>query len=195
MVTLEKIRVPAEAPFFAERKAAEASVRIIRAAGGRVPLIRLMAMLYIVDRRLITDYGAGLTDDEYMSVQGLLAVPLELYHHASKLGVFDTEWHRRIECLPNLTVKALGEADPTALSTPKDEVIDAVAREYSGLEDETFVDRMRSEAPEIAEHAGERFSPREIFLALGDAPEEAEDAYQDWVSLKRVRYGRNVAPA
>ena len=188
MLTLATIQVPTETPPFNERKATEAGVRLLQAAGGRLSIAKLLTMLFIVDRRVIQEAGSALTDDEYIGIEGEIAVPFGLAQDAAKLTLFDSTWHRHIEGRLDQTVRVLHQIEPLVLSYLEVDIVEAVGREYSTLDDVAFIDKVVAEAPEVAHLGGVRFGLRSILISLGVDPRDAEEAHQDWASFRRIRY-------
>lgn len=61
-------RFMATTPFFDERKAAEAAAFLLFEAGGRLPLIKLVKLLYLAERLSLQRYGEPLTGDRLVSM-------------------------------------------------------------------------------------------------------------------------------
>lgn len=55
-------------PLFDERKAAEAAAFLLFKAGGSLPLIKLVKLLYLAERRSLELYGEPLTGDRLVSM-------------------------------------------------------------------------------------------------------------------------------
>jgi hypothetical protein len=193
MLTLDKIQVPTEAPMFNERKATEAALMLVAGRGVTDNLLRVLAELYVADRRLIAGFGRGLTDDTFLALHGILAVPLGVLNHAAKTNLFLSTWHTHIESFPvageGYKVKILASLEPTVLSDMERQIIEAVAADYSALTDEAFFERLAAEAPEIRTIGDGRFTLKDVLISLGDDADEASEVSDHWESERRTRYG------
>jgi uncharacterized phage-associated protein len=58
----------AVAPLFDERRAAEAAAFLLFRAGGRLPLIKLVKLMYLAERLSLQRYGEPLTGDRLVSM-------------------------------------------------------------------------------------------------------------------------------
>jgi hypothetical protein len=186
MLTLDKIQVPTETPMFHERKATEAGIAFLRAHGGRDNLFRVMAQMYIADRRLIAQFGRGMTDDTFVAIEGILAAPNGLLNHAAKTSPFTSIWHRHIS--EGIEMRVLADFEPSVLSAKERQVVEAVARDFAALDDILFLKTLADEAPEIESIGRGRFTLKDVLMALGDDPEQATEVSDDWESERRTRY-------
>lgn len=57
-----------KSPFFDERRAAEAAAYLLFKAGGRLPLVKLMKLMYLAERLSLKRYGEPLTGDRLVSM-------------------------------------------------------------------------------------------------------------------------------
>lgn len=53
---------------YREDRAAQAAARLLRAAGGRLPYMKLLKLLYLADRRGLLEMGRPITFDRYVSM-------------------------------------------------------------------------------------------------------------------------------
>ena len=58
----------ATTPLFDERKAAEAAAFLLFMAGGKLPLIKLVKLLYLAERLSLQRYGEPLTGDRLVAM-------------------------------------------------------------------------------------------------------------------------------
>jgi len=188
MLTLDKIEVPTEKPLFNEPKATEAAVLFIGTVGERANLVRILAMMYLVDRRLIAEFGYGLTDDSYLALEGLVAVPSDLLQHAFR--PFSSLWHRHIETSRHQRFRMTHEFERDALSYKEREVVNAVSGAYATLSNKRFIEAFGREAPEVQEIGSGPFTLERVLIAVGEDPAVAAETYVEWESLRHIRAGR-----
>ena len=188
MLTLDKIEVPTETPLFNERKATEAAVAFIGTIGDRANLVRVLAMMYLADRRLIAEFGRGLTDDSYLALAGVVAVPSDLLHHA--FAPFSSTWHRHIENSRSQWFRVTHEFEPSALSAKERDVVKIVSEAYGVLSEKRFIEAFRREAPEVQEIGTGPFTLEGVLIAVGEDPEVAAESYSVWDSLRHIRAGK-----
>lgn len=58
----------ADYTLFDERKAAQAAAFLLHKAGGRLPLLKLMKLLYLSERESLQKYGDTITGDTFVSM-------------------------------------------------------------------------------------------------------------------------------
>lgn len=53
---------------YREDKATQTAARLLSHAGGRLPVLKLMKLLYLAERRAIVEYGRPMVFDSYCSM-------------------------------------------------------------------------------------------------------------------------------
>lgn len=175
---------------FDSAKAADAGAMLVAAHGEHVGIGRLLALLYVVDRRLIGLYGRGATQDDYLAVPDLGAVPIGLARHAFGDGPPDSPWRRRIREEGSVAVlRDYGERP--ALSEAEREVVEAVAADYATLPWRNVRARLAAEAPEaeVRQGATRPLTLADVLVAHGHDEAAAIADYEEFDSWRNVRYG------
>jgi|GEM_PF-4691583 len=192
MATLIK-RVPEYAlktpnPRFNVRKATESAARIATAFGRKVGLARLLELMFVVDRRLIVGDGRGLTDDDYASAPNEGVIPIQLGILSTAQNQLSSPWHKQLE-LRGDYVYLIDAVEASALSELEVETIDAVLRDYMGLEWDDLVQKVFEEAPEARSDKHKVFTLQDILVELGESEEDALASFREFDSWRTVKYG------
>lgn len=184
---------------FDERKAAQAAAYLLHRAGGRLPLLKLMKLLYLSERRSLKEYGDTITGDAFVSMpQGpVLSMTYDHLNGAlpSQAGGWTTWVSDRAGndvALADPSMIRSAEEDLLALSETDLESLEAVWREFGHLGKWALVDYTHS--PACPEWENPNGSSRPIptgrlLKALGHSPEVVESL------TKRLHEQRQISAA
>ena len=117
---------------FNERKTAQAAAYLLHRAGGRLPLIKLLKLMYMAERHSLEHYGEPLTGDSLVSMEHGPVLSRTLNHINGAVPSIQGGWDSWISDRaehdvalrdasmitdPSLDLTALSESDIDALST------------------------------------------------------------------------------
>jgi len=101
---------------FDERKTAAAASFLLREAGGRMPYLRLIKLLYLVDRESWDRFGRSISGDDYVSMKHgpVLSTTYDLVRREP--GTDEGPWASTIERAGDFEVRLRGDPDLACLS-------------------------------------------------------------------------------
>lgn len=172
-----------KAPLFDEVRTAQAAAFLLFRAGGKLPLIKLVKLLYLAERRSLQKYGEPMTGDKLVSMPHgpVLSMTYDLINGAlpSAEGGWESWVSDRASHIVALRdpgrIRA-PETDLLRLSETDLEVLDEVWNEYGHWDRWALVRHMHSGAcPEWEDPEGSsRPIPYEVlFRRLGYSAEES----------------------
>ncbi|MDR1646590.1 MAG: SocA family protein [Zoogloeaceae bacterium] len=167
-------------PLFDERRTAEAAVCLLWLAGGSLPIIKLMKLLYLAERLSLQRYGVPITGDKLVSMPHgpVLSMTYELIQGMPSAPGGWEDWisarenhqvaladSRRIRSLEDL--RHLCDADL--------ETLEDIWREFGHMKPFDLVDYTHNNCPEWRDpHGSSRpISYGDLFNAVGYTPEQA----------------------
>ena len=117
---------------FNERKAAAAAAHLLRLAGGSMPYLELIKLLYFADRESLDLYGQPITGDRYVNMQH--GPVLSAVYDLIKRSVFGAKppagpWGVAIAGSGRYAVRLAGEPEITALSSAELALLEKVFKE------------------------------------------------------------------
>jgi uncharacterized phage-associated protein len=166
---------------FNERKSAQAAAYLLRQAGGSMPYIKLMKLLYLADRQSIVETGLPITGDRLVSMDRgpVLSRILDFISY----GRFDatSSWPRYVTPKDGYDVRVVeGDAETDELSEYEIDVLDEVTAKFGHFDRWKLVD-LTHELPEWVNPSGSSIDidVRAILQDAGKSDEEiAEIASQ-----------------
>ena len=89
---------------FNEAKAAQAAARLLKKRGGKMAYMKLIKLLYLVDREALRRWGRPVTTDRYVSMDHgpVLSSTLDLINHGPEPGMEPQPW-RHPRLLPRIS--------------------------------------------------------------------------------------------
>lgn len=172
---------------FNERKAAQIAARFLASAPGRkLPYMKLIKLMYIVDRESIRRWGAPATDDSYyaMNYGMVLGRVKELIDEGEGQGV----WTDAISAPIGYEVQLLANPGIDELSRAENELIEEIQRQYGHLS-QWDLSELTHQFPEW-KHPGGSSIPvnlRRIAMAVGFSQDEAREVEREASSMRRMR--------
>lgn len=174
----------AEYTLFNERKAAQAAAFLLHKAGGRLPLLKLMKLLYFSERESLQKYGDTITGDTFISLPNgpVLSMTLNFINGFAKSseGGWDTWVADRSEHMVELPDKSLvrsPEDDLLALSDTDLECLGKVWDQFGHWDRWKLVEYTHSDACPEWENPGNSsrpIPPARLLKAVGYGPDQVE---------------------
>ncbi len=133
---------------FNERRATEAAVRFLRLRGGRMSYLKLIKLLYLLDREALLRWGRPVTTDRYVSMDNgpVVSRIYDLIREEPAPGT-DPIWRHYISAPQQWEVTLLAEPEPSELSRAEEALIDEIYATYGAMTRWDLV-RVSHELPE-----------------------------------------------
>lgn len=121
-------------PRFNERRATEAAAKILRLRGGRMSYLKLIKLLYLLDREALLRWGRPVTTDRYVSMDNGPVVS-RIYSLIREEPVPGTNpvWRQYISAPTNYEVALVAEPEPDELSRAEESLIEEVFSKFGKL--------------------------------------------------------------
>lgn len=168
---------------FNERRAAQAAAFLLHQAGGTLPLIKLIKLLYLAERLSLNRYGEPLTGDRLVAMAHG-PVLSQTYNHIngavpSTEGGWDSWISDRaghVVALRDPSMVRSAEQDLMALSDSDIEVLGETWGEFGHWDRWALVNYTHDHCPEWQDPNGSSnpITYRRLFTALGYPPEQVE---------------------
>jgi uncharacterized phage-associated protein len=120
------------APLFDEQKAAQAAAFLLFKAGGDLPLIKLIKLLYLAERLSLKRYGEPLTGDKLVSMPHGPVLSMTYDHTKGALESKPGGWESWISDRANHMV---GLVDRSMVSSPKEDLLQLSDSDLEVLEE------------------------------------------------------------
>jgi uncharacterized phage-associated protein len=166
---------------FREEKATEAAARLLRLRGGNMSHLKLIKLLYLLDREAYVRWGRPITYDSYVSMPHgpVLSFTLDRINEPEySEGAY---WHKYIAPKANHEVRLVGEAVPNEhLSRAEEELIDEVFAKFGGMNRWELRDFTHT-LPEWADPQGSSLpiDPADILRNSGYSEEQIREIEND----------------
>jgi uncharacterized phage-associated protein len=184
---------------FNERKAAQAAAFLLHRAGGRLPLLKLVKLLYLSERHSLKEYGDTITGDSFVAMPQGPVLSMTYDHINGGLPSSEGGWTAWVAdrsghdvALRDASMIGSPEEDLLALSETDIECLDAVWSQFGRMGKWDLVKYTHSEAcPEWEDPKGSSrpIPPARLFKAFGCSPEEVE------VQTRRLHEQRHIHAA
>ncbi len=112
---------------FREDKTTQMAARFLQLAGGRIPYIKLLKMLYLADKQMLVEHGKPITYDRWYALK--YGPVLSSTYDLIKGGKPSQYWSNHIQT-DNYDVVLTQYPGSEALSVAEDRVIDVVFAKY-----------------------------------------------------------------
>jgi uncharacterized phage-associated protein len=139
---------------FNERRATEAAARFLKFRGGRMSYLKLVKMLYFLDREALLRWGRPVTTDRYVSMDNgpVVSRIYDLIREEPAPGA-DSIWRHFISAPEGWEVSLLAEPEPSELSRAEEALIEEIYAAYGKMTRWDLV-RMSHELPEWQDPKG-----------------------------------------
>lgn len=164
---------------FNERKAAQAAAWFLRQAGGRMPHLKLMKLMYLADRAALDEFGFSLTGDRAVSMPHgpVLSMTLNLVNGDIESG--EDGWESwisdRADHEVGLRERPAGQDELDQISAADVDILAQVWRQFGHMGKWQIRDYTHDHCPEWEDPEGSSkpISFERIFTALGRSAEDA----------------------
>ena len=139
---------------FNERRATEAAARFLKLRGGRMKYLKLVKLLYFLDREALLRWGMPVTTDQYVSMDNgpVVSRIYDLMLEELPPGT-DSIWRRNISVPNDWDVTLIAEPEPAELSPAEDALIDEIFARYGKMNRWDLV-RLSHDLPEWQDPKG-----------------------------------------
>jgi uncharacterized phage-associated protein len=119
---------------FNERRATEAAARFLKLRGGRMSYLKLIKLLYLLDREALLRWGRPVTTDRYISMDNgpVVSRIYELIREEPPVGA-DPIWRHYISAPCEYEVDLIAEPETEELSQAEEALIDEVFAKFGSL--------------------------------------------------------------
>ncbi len=133
---------------FNERRATEAGARFLKLRGGRMSYLKLIKLLYFLDREALLRWGRPVTTDRYVSMDNgpVVSRIYDLIREEPAPGT-DPIWRHYISAPQDWDVVLLAEPEPSELSRAEEALIDEIYAKHGRMNRWDLV-RLSHELPE-----------------------------------------------
>jgi hypothetical protein len=153
-------------PKFNEQKTTEAASILLRLCGGEMNYMKLIKLLYIIDKKAIKERESPITYDMYYSMKDgqVLSTVLDFVKN-KRIGNY---WHQHIRLYSRYSVGFIGEpVKPNKLSPLEIEIIESVFNEF-GKYDPFYLGQLTKKGSEYKKTTSSIKTPIEdIYADLG----------------------------
>ena len=182
---------------FDEAKTTQAAALFLSLGGGRMNLMKLVKLLYLMDREALLRWGRPISFDKYFSLDfgPILQNTLDRINHSHSLPAnIHSPWRDTISDRSGHDVSLLGEYSSDCLSDADENLIHDIHKKYGHL-DQWDLSKLTHRLPEWSDPEGSRnpIHIRDILLGEGFDEdeareiEEAVDAESQFVARFAVR--------
>lgn len=174
-------------PKFNERKATQVAARFLAAAGGKMPYMSLLKLMYFTDREALFRWGAPVTNDAYYSMNHgpiLSRVKDLIVEERIDKGF----WGQHISSPKEYKIKLIADAGNDQLSKAEERLIDEVYAENRQF-DQWQLSKISHDLPEWQDPEGTsiRIDIEDILAAGGFARKEREAIVRDLKGLRMMQ--------
>lgn len=170
---------------FNERRATEAAARFLKLRGGRMKYLKLIKLLYILDREALLRWGRPVTTDRYVSMDNgpVVSRIYELIVDETAPGTHSV-WRNYISAPANWDVQLLQEPETDELSRAEEDLIAEIFATY-GLKNRWDLVKLSHEFPEWRDpnHSALPISYEDILRAGNKSEAEITATRQELESL------------
>jgi uncharacterized phage-associated protein len=170
---------------FNEAKATQAAACLLRLRGGRMSYVKLIKLLYLVDREALLRWGRPVTTDRYVSMDRgpVLSTILDLITEGPRPGIQGI-WSNYISEPQGYEVVLCREPPTDELSRAEEELIAEIFREHGAKSRWELVDLAHA-LPEWRDPNGSAIpiGYADILEAAGRSPQEAAAVVEELESL------------
>lgn len=169
---------------FDERKAAQAAACLLHKAGGKLPLLKLMKLMYLAERLSIQRYGDTITGDDFVAMKNGPVLSMTLNHVNGLVKSAPDGWDKwiadRSEHMVALTDESMvrsPEADLLALSDTDLECLTETWDKFGHWDRWALVEYTHSDACPEWQDPGTSSRPiphARVLKAVGYQPEAVE---------------------
>jgi uncharacterized phage-associated protein len=174
-------------PRFNERKATQVAAQFLKAAGGRLPYLSLIKLMYLTDREALLRWGSPVTNDTYYALDRgpILSRVTNLARGQDEGQLF---WAEHVSAPDNFCVNLVQDAGDEELSRAEERLIAEIHEQYGHLSQWQLVD-LTHKLPEWQDPNGSAISIdlEDILEAGGVGAEEREMRIRELKGLRKMQ--------
>lgn len=183
------------ASLFDERRAAEAAAFLLHRAGGALPLIKLLKLLYLAERLSLQRYGEPLTGDRLVSMDHGPVLSRTYNHINGAVPSVEGGWETWVSdreghgvALRDSSMIRSPEQDLRSLSESDLEVLSEVWKDFGHWGRWDLVKYTHDHCPEWEDPAGSSkpISYERLFEALGYSEDETRELAERIAEQERI---------
>ena len=136
-------------PRYKEEKTAQMAARFLKLRGGKMSYVKLLKLLYMVDREALALFGRPVSYDNYSSLEHgpILSTTYNRIKGEAVFG-FDPPWEKYLTTRQGYDVLLKNEAPISELSDAEVELIDEIFRKFGNWYRWKIVNYMHDNFPE-----------------------------------------------
>lgn len=155
---------------FNEKKTTQTAALFLKKAGGRMNYMKLIKLLYLVDRRALEKWECPITGDSYFSMTygPVLSKVLDFINNEVK-PESPSIWSEFIKTVNNYNVELVKDSHEDELSRREIDLIDELFQKYKNKDKWDLVNELHDNCPEWEDPEGSSNPIRveDIFKVLG----------------------------
>ena len=171
-------------------KATEAACEFLERAGGQINIMKLVKLLYLLDRASLDQRGIPVVGGDYLSLRNgpVTSEVLDLINAGRLSGEADVRWEHCVSDRKNHEIKLEQKPERQQLSEAEVEIIDAVWREHGHRDQWQLMEWCHSHCGEWTPLAkgSAPISVERIALALGKPPEIIQKLSREVVEMNQL---------
>jgi uncharacterized phage-associated protein len=160
---------------FNEKKAAQAASHLLERAGGTMPYIKLLKLMYLADRRALIEQGLMITGDRMVAMpQGMVLSQVLNLIRGQVRGEW---WPRYVRPVQVGDVALVDTAETSSLSEFEVEILDSVFDQYGAMDKWALVDHLHETLKEWKDPQGSSFvvKPEDVLRAENISEDDIAD--------------------
>ena len=172
-----------------EKKATQAAARFLAAAGKRMHYLKLLKLMYLMDREALLRWGAPVTNDRYFSLpKGPILGRVKNLMVEEPLPSERGFWSDHISSPNSYVIELIDDAGDDELSEAEEELIDEVFAKYGHIDRFKLIDHLHEILPEWKDPNGSSIpiTIADILAAGNKGPAEMKAIEADLVHTRKI---------
>lgn len=172
-------------PRFNEEKATQFACYLIKRRGGsKINVLKLMKLMYLIDRETLLRWGWSLTGDAYVSMPRGMVLS-RTYNLVNEESFPPSYWKTYVSAPENYDVRLIQEPGTDELSDAEIQLIDELYEKYGHMNRWKLVDNVHHQLPEWVDPNGSSI-PIEYRAVLEEAGKSEQEVYETISGLEGV---------
>lgn len=165
-------------PHFNEKKSTQVAIMLLKLRGGKMCYMKLIKLMYLVDRTALLEWGRPVTYDHYVSMPHgpVLSNTLDRINEGAFPNSNSSYWLKHISAPSNYDVSLIKEDSYDELSKAEEKLIQRIFTNFGHWYRWKLVDYLHKNAPEWKDPEGSStpIEYHDILLAGGKTEAEAK---------------------
>lgn len=171
---------------FDDRKATQVAAMLLKLAGGKMQYLKLLKLMYLIDRKAMETIQSPVTNDLYCSMK-CGPVLSNTYDVIKEKSLQIDYWNTYIQRSGKNHISLIHSCPDSELSDEEVEIIEKIYKEFGHWEQWHLVDNYMHKLPEYTKTTGSIPIPRKrILKELGYSEEQQnkiEEELEEWAHL------------